>query len=153
MNKIVIHVDSLGKRYRIGARERYHTMRDSLTNALTVPARWFSSNGAGALRKGPNYFWALRNVSFELKEGELLGLIGRNGAGKTPLLKILSRLTKLRYKQTVIGAPWAVLQPVMVMHAFSLSLRQACEPTIDQINPRFDARDRGPNRQFQLRRS
>jgi ABC-type glutathione transport system ATPase component len=153
MNKIAIHVDSLGKRYRIGARERYHTMRDRLTNALNAPARWLSSNGAEASRSGPNHFWALRNVSFELKEGEVLGLIDRNGAGKTPLLKILSRVTKLRYKQTVIGPPWAVLQPVMAMHAFSLFFRQAGEPTINQVNPRFDTRDSGPNRQFHLRRS
>jgi hypothetical protein len=70
-----------------------------------------------------------------------------------PLYFTILRDTKLRYKQTVIGAPWAVLQPVVAMHAFSLLFRQAGEPTIDHINSRYDARDRGPNRQFQLRRS
>jgi lipopolysaccharide transport system ATP-binding protein len=90
MSDIAIRAEGLSKLYRIGARERYQTLRDTVTDALTAPFRPRAHRAEEQART----FWALRDVSFEVKHGEVVGIIGRNGAGKSTLLRILSRITE-----------------------------------------------------------
>jgi ABC-type polysaccharide/polyol phosphate transport system ATPase subunit len=90
VSDVAIRVEGLGKRYRIGQRERYHALRDVLARSAARLLR----RGDGRPDPESGWIWALKDVSFEVKEGEVLGIIGRNGAGKTTLLKILARITK-----------------------------------------------------------
>ena len=84
----IISVQGLSKQYRIGKSAAYKTVRESLMNVVTSPARLFKKND------GDETIWALKNVSFEVNEGDVVGIIGRNGAGKSTLLKILSSITE-----------------------------------------------------------
>jgi lipopolysaccharide transport system ATP-binding protein len=127
----IIIAEDLSKLYHIGLREKFgRTFRETLTDWATFPIRNFrriqqltrfegvetsadmetaGGRGTGVCRDG--IIWSLKNVSFEVKKGEVLGIIGRNGSGKSTLLKILSRITEpTRGEARLYGSTASILE-------------------------------------------
>jgi lipopolysaccharide transport system ATP-binding protein len=94
MSDSIITVENLSKKYIISHKERenYSTMRDAITNGIKGFGKKLLGRGSGSMTKED--FWALKDINFEIKQGDRVGIIGRNGAGKSTLLKTLSRITE-----------------------------------------------------------
>ena len=139
---IAIRIEEITKQYQIGAREPYRTLRETLVHAASAPFRRLSGTGAS---RGSETISALDGVSFTVDEGDIVGLIGRNGGGKSTLLKILSRVTEpTRGRVMLRGRVGALLEvgtgfhpeltgrENMYLHGAILGMRRA------EIDRKFD---------------
>ena len=112
MSEIAIRCENISKQYRLGSQEKYKALRDVIANAMSAPFRRRSAASEDI------HIWALDDVSFEIKRGQVVGIIGHNGGGKSTLLKILSRITKpTRGHAAIDGRVGALLEVGTGFHA------------------------------------
>lgn len=115
MGTPAIRVEGLWKQYRLSERAPYNTLRDALAEALRAPLRAFppfrGHTGGYTAPEPPRTLWALRDITLEVKAGEVVAVVGRNGSGKSTLLKVLARITEpTRGSAEIQGRVGAVLE-------------------------------------------
>ena len=135
MDDIAIRVENLSKQYRIGGPQAsYKTLRESLTDAATAPFRRLSSIIRGESSVTSNEtIWAVKDVSFEVQRGDVVGIIGRNEAGKSTLLKILSRITKPTEGRAIIDGRVGSLLEVGTSFHPELTGRESVTRTVPRL--------------------